>query len=124
MWRSADSSRRSVGSSTQALKLVRIEPLSAARVCAALYFAFGLLLPLFIFLVDRPSTWSWAHVVMTLMVPFAYAVLGALMGGVGAWIYNAVALRFGGLEVSLSRVAQAQVDQTPDPRAGVSAGNE
>lgn len=94
-------------------RVVRIEHFQLPA-CAALYFVLGLLLPLFILFVDRPSTWSFANLAFTLLVPFGYALLGGLMGGVGAWVYNAAALRVGGLELTLSP-AEATTDEDRVP---------
>ena len=38
---------------------------------------------------------------LAVILPFFYAAIGFLMGALGAWIYNLVARRIGGIKISL-----------------------
>ena len=95
-------------------RIVRIEPLAAAKIAGAMYFALGLLFIPF-FALGGPSSWNrgWSDVGFALAAPFIYGVFGLLFGWLGSWLYNGVARWFGGLEVTVSSGDGPDPEQRP-----------
>ena len=82
--------------------LLRVGPLSAAKVVGAIYFALGLLfMPLFVAMGFGHGGVAWSDLAFALAAPVAYGLMGGLAGGFGALIYNRVARWIGGLELTL-----------------------
>lgn len=50
-------------------------------------------------------------IVLALFMPVFYGVLGFLFGALGAWLYNAIACRQGGIRIEL-KVTDGSVDPT------------
>jgi hypothetical protein len=90
--------------------LKRIAPLSAGKVLTLLYGAMGLLfMPLFLLLSVITSRLPHSQgglplvfgIGFALAAPVIYAVMGFLIGVIGAAIYNLVAKLVGGIEVEV-----------------------
>ena len=90
--------------------LKSVAPLSAGKVLALVYFAFGLLfIPFFLLMVAMSANLPAAQrgifaVVGTgfaIFIPLCYAAMGFLGGVIGAAIYNLVAKMIGGIEVEV-----------------------
>lgn len=91
-------------------RLKRIAPLQLGKILAVLYGAMGLLAaPVFLIisLVGSTSGQKAAvpavlgGLVGVVLVPIFYAVMGFLIGVVGAFLYNLVARWVGGIEVEV-----------------------
>lgn len=87
-------------------KLKSVNVFSAAKVFGLIYASFGLLLGLFLLAtgiayyddMDGPVKSNAEVWLSTLELPLFYGLLGVLMGGFGAFIYNIIADSVGGLE--------------------------
>jgi len=86
-------------------KIKSVDVFSAAKVFGLIYASFGLLLGLFLaatgiaYYDAEGNAQSQAEgLLSTLQLPFFYGLLGALMGGFGAFAYNILSDLAGGLE--------------------------
>ena len=87
---------------------------SCARIVGATYGAMGLIFcPLFAVgailgaLFGSQSNSGMTIIgslTLALLMPIAYGALGFVSGALGAWVYNFVAQRFGGIEIELRDV--------------------
>ena len=77
-------------------QITHISPLQTAKVLAVMYFVIALpfLLLMLVMPGPRPPFFSGFLLVM----PFFYALFGFLFTLFGAWVYNSVAQRIGGIE--------------------------
>jgi hypothetical protein len=84
-------------------RLVRVDPLQAAKISAALYFLVGLLVtPFFYFsYVIAPAGLGFTPGLIV-GLPFLYAGVGFAFTALGCAVYNALARRLGGVEIELS----------------------
>ena len=99
-------------------RLERIALVSAARISGALYFVLGCVGGVFLAFAD-PAFSGWRRIALALGVPFLYGIMGAVLGGAGAWLYNVAARRLGGLEFNISRV-----DSVPEPDGEAAGGGD
>lgn len=78
-------------------QIVNISPIQTAKVFALLYFLFSL--P-FVGFMAITMSFSGASAPMGFLVlfPFVYLVFGFVFTAMGAWLYNIVAKRVGGIE--------------------------
>ena len=82
-------------------RLVHIAPLQTAKVLAAIYFVISVPIAL---LMAIPAVLGFGQhgagmaLLMVILTPFLYALGGFLFTLLGAWIYNLVAARLGGIE--------------------------
>ena len=93
-------------------RLTRIDPLSAAKMYGALLAVIGLIIGTFIslFAVLGATFAEEANGVMALLLgagaivvaPMFYGVLGFVVGGIQAWVYNVFAVRVGGIGIELT----------------------
>ena len=82
-------------------RLVHIAPLQTAKVLAAIYFVISVpiaLLMLIPVLLGFGQQGAGMALLMVILTPFLYALAGFLFTLLGAWIYNLVAARLGGIE--------------------------
>ncbi|HNF65503.1 MAG: hypothetical protein JSR94_09365 [Proteobacteria bacterium] len=82
-------------------RLVHIAPLQTAKVLAAIYFVISVpiaLLMLIPVLLGFGQQGAGMGLLMVILTPFLYALAGFLFTLLGAWIYNLVAARLGGIE--------------------------
>lgn len=91
-------------------RIKRITPLQLGKILAVLYGAMGLLAaPVFLLLVLAGSASGQntalpavlVGVVGAVLAPILYAVLGFLIGVIGAFLYNLIARWVGGIEVEV-----------------------
>jgi hypothetical protein len=82
-------------------RLIRVAPLSAAKIAAVMYGVLSLALVPFFML---PALFGaqgapplWAPI---LFIP-PYVGMGFVMTAIGVWLYNVIAARLGGLEITL-----------------------
>lgn len=87
-------------------QIIRISPLQTAKVFAALWFAFTIpmilimAIPMVLMQNSPPNPFSFFLIAM----PFIYALIGFVFTLFGAWVYNFVAARLGGIEFTLQDV--------------------
>ena len=95
-------------------RLKRIEPLSLAKIAAAIYAVFGILAAFIVAgssligMAVRPSgpfpsgfPVAGTFAVAVLM-PFAYAAMAFVVGLISGWLYNFLAEKLGGIEIELA----------------------
>ncbi|WP_111670764.1 DUF3566 domain-containing protein [Algoriphagus litoralis] len=51
---------------------------------------------------EIPMIGAGLGIFMLILIPIVYGVIGFVIGALGAWVYNFVARKFGGLEIELS----------------------
>lgn len=83
-------------------QIARISLFQTAKVIAVLYLVFGIigLAVMVIRSMVQPEAGGFA--LSFLLVPFIYALVGFVLVMVFGWIYNQVAKRVGGIEVTLA----------------------
>lgn len=90
-------------------QIVFIAPRQTAKVIAILWIAFTLpfvaAMALALFASGAPNRPNPASL---LIFPLLYGVFGYLFTLIGAWLYNQVARRFGGIEYETSEMSAAQ----------------
>ncbi|MFZ0313815.1 MAG: DUF3566 domain-containing protein [Candidatus Korobacteraceae bacterium] len=106
-------------------RLRSIDVLSSAKILAVVQAVIGILIG-FCFLLFgiagaalAPSHQKLGMVgiiVLAVLMPVFYGVLGFVMGAVWAWVYNLAAQSIGGLELQLDAVPAAYL--APPPAAG------
>lgn len=84
-------------------RLKRIAPLQAGKLCACMYGAMSLLFVPFILFASlvggqRFNGLGMGMGMMAIFLPVLYAILGFVIGALGAVIYNLIAGWLGGLE--------------------------
>jgi hypothetical protein len=95
------------------MEIKRIGVVSAAKIVGALYFSLGLIMGFFFACAgllglaaeassEFADTSSVFFLVFACATPIVYGVIGAIMGAIGAAIYNVVAGVIGGLEIEFS----------------------
>ena len=90
-------------------QLLTVSPHQAAKVVALLWLAFTLPFVLLMGLVfsfsDAPQK---PPIGFLALMPLFYALFGYLFTLLGAWLYNLIAKRFGGIEFTTVEVKDAQ----------------
>ncbi|MCC2962559.1 hypothetical protein LK540_19200 [Massilia sp. IC2-278] len=89
-------------------QVVSVSILQNAKVMAALYFAISL--P-FTLLMTIPALMGQGQgagfsIVMLVLMPFLYTLIGFVFTLVGAWVYNVIAARIGGFEFTTAEVGK------------------
>ena len=91
-------------------QIIRIAPLQTAKVLAVLYFAitlpFIILSTLFMWAIPGDRTSSFSGFI--LLTPILYALFGFVFTLFGAWVYNLVAQRIGGIEFETEEISAAR----------------
>jgi hypothetical protein len=91
-------------------QILRISPLQTAKMLAALYFVFTIPFVLLMFAImmltpgPKPPFYFGGFM---LIAPFFYAIFGFLFTLLGAWIYNLLAAKIGGVEFTVREVPDA-----------------
>ena len=88
------------------LVLTRIAPWPAARLLAAFYLVVGVVIAPFLFLAtllapEETTGGRALGVLLTFFLPFLYAFIGFLTGGLGGLLYNLLARLLGGIPLLL-----------------------
>ncbi|WP_296948263.1 hypothetical protein [uncultured Massilia sp.] len=78
-------------------RLVSISKLQTAKVMAALYLVISIPLAL-VSMIPLALQGQPVSVVMLLLVPVLYTAIGFVFTFLGAWLYNGIAARIGGIE--------------------------
>ena len=81
-------------------KLSSINVASVFKMSLVLGAAAGILVGFVMMIVDLIDQRFMEGVVTLVLAPILYGVLGALVNALMAWIYNLVAARLGGIEVT------------------------
>lgn len=93
------------------LVLTRIAPWPAARMLAVLYLVLGILITplMMLYAIFNPEAEEYraVGVVMTIFMPFLYALIGLVTGAVGGALYNMFARMFGGIPLGFEPVGDA-----------------
>jgi hypothetical protein len=87
-------------------QLIRVAPRQTAKVMAVLWFLFTLPFVLLMSLVFMKAHGPKPPVGFVLLMPVFYAVFGYIFTLIGAWLYNVVAKRVGGIEFTTEEVAE------------------
>jgi len=87
-------------------KIKTIVPKSLARVSGFLYGLLGLIGGLIVFVISLFSLatghgFAWFGLIAIILFPLGYGIMGLIFGYVGAWIYNFVAKKVGGIEIEV-----------------------
>ncbi len=94
------------------MELKRIGVLSLAKINTIMMAVFGLLLGLFIALVNvivpsaEGDTLSDLGIFIVIILPILYAVMGFVFGALSAIFYNFIAKWFGGIEFEVAKPVQ------------------
>jgi hypothetical protein len=85
-------------------QILHFSKLQSAKVMAVLYLVLSIPLTLIALLppllMHQPVPWS-----MLLIMPIAYTLVGFVFTFLGAWIYNGVAAKLGGIEITVAQAA-------------------
>lgn len=89
-------------------QIQRVSPMQAAKVMAALWFIITLpmILLMSIPMMFMPGPKPPMFGGFMLVMPFLYALFGFLFVLIGAWIYNWVASKLGGIEFDLKETPE------------------
>jgi hypothetical protein len=81
----------------------RISVHQTAKVLAIIYGSLGLIFSPLIWLASRADPQQGMPLWLVVLFPLLYAVFGYIATAIGAAVYNAVAARIGGVEVTLTQ---------------------
>ena len=79
-------------------QLINISPIQTAKVFAVLYFLISIPFVVFIAISFSFSPGPKMPIGFLVLFPFMYLIFGFIFTVVGAWVYNLVARRIGGIE--------------------------
>jgi len=105
-------------------RLQSIGVFSCAKIFAVVHAAFGVLIGLIFLLIGvigtaiAPGEQKFGMIgiiVVAVLMPFVYGILGFIMGAVWAFVYNLAAETLGGLELELEAVAVPALSPPPQP---------
>jgi hypothetical protein len=82
-----------------------IEVFQTAKVIDILYGVLGVILALFWFVGLMVSGRPVAAIAALIFGPFIYGIASFIITAIGAWLYNQVASRFGGVQFELTQKA-------------------
>lgn len=89
-----------------AKRITRIEPWQTAKTLAALYFVLGLLGAVLLFLIPGSAFNAAGEekpgIGLFLAMPVIYAVAALIFVPIACWIYNLVASKLGGIEITIT----------------------
>ena len=88
-----------------------INPFQAAKLLAAMYIAIGVIFIPLVILGDMISPNSEVSIDASLLAPFEYAAGAFLLVPILCWLYNIIAERIGGIEVTLGEVEPHPVSE-------------
>lgn len=99
-------------------QLTYVAPKQTAKVMGLLWVGFTLpLILIMMVMIGASSAPNKPHVLVFLVFPVMYGICGYLFTLFGAWVYNQVAKRFGGIEYSTTDAQQgvpADRSNSPD----------
>ena len=84
-------------------QITAISLVQTAKVAAAIYFVLACVGAVFFALISLVSG-KFGGFLFAIIVPFLYAAVGFVVVFIGAWIYNQVAKRVGGVEFTVTEV--------------------
>ncbi len=83
-------------------QITHISPLQTAKILAVMYFVISL--PLLMLMLAMPGSRPPFMSGFLIVLPFIYALFGFLFTLFGAWVYNFIAQRIGGIELTLQDI--------------------
>jgi len=93
-----------------AKRITRFEPWQTAKTMAGLYFLLGLIAAVLMLLVPAGTFEAVGEqkpgMGMIIAMPIAYAIGALIFVPIGCWLYNLVAARLGGIEVTVTDTAR------------------
>ena len=90
--------RRAVNKSEKrAVVLKRIDPLAAAKLEAVIFAIFGLLVGVFMSAFSAVIGFPYGAISI-IILPIIYGIGGFIVGAIGAFLYNVIADKIGGLK--------------------------
>ena len=100
-----------------------VDVMSCAKMMGTIYGCLGLIfLPFLLlgfgslmFVQNSPKAPGIALLLLGLLAPFIYGVMGFLMGAFTAWVYNLVARKIGGIRLELKPDGSGPTFATPSP---------
>jgi hypothetical protein len=92
-------------------QILTISPLQTAKIMAILWFVISLPFLLFmgVAMLSMPDGTRGAFGGMMIFMPFMYAISGFLFTLIGAWVYNMLTKRMGGIEYTAIEVADTAI---------------
>lgn len=92
-------------------QILNISPLQTAKIMAALWFVISLPFLLFmgVMMCTMPGEARAAFGGMMLFMPVFYAISGFIFTLIGAWVYNMLAKRIGGIEYTSMEVSDITI---------------
>ena len=87
-------------------QIVNVSVLQNAKVMAALYFVFSIPFGLLMMLPVMTQGGAGFSVLMLVLLPLLYTLLGFVFTLIGAWVYNLIAARVGGFEFTTTEVGK------------------
>ena len=88
-------------------QIVQVSVLQSAKVVAGIYFVIAIPIAFFCALFALFNGQGPSGLMMAVFVALGYAIGGFLSSLLGAWIYNLVAARIGGVEFSTVEVGSS-----------------
>ncbi|MES2153080.1 MAG: hypothetical protein V4508_25150 [Pseudomonadota bacterium] len=88
-------------------QLIHVAPIQTAKVFAALYLVITIPFVVIILLAQLFANGPGMPWYVLICMPLLYAVMGFVFSALGAWIYNLVASRIGGIEFTTVDVSDA-----------------
>ena len=92
-------------------QILTISPLQTAKIMAALWFVISLPFLLFmgVAMMTMPDGTRGAFGGMMIFMPVFYAISGFLFTLIGAWVYNMLAKRIGGIEYTSVEISETAI---------------
>ena len=87
-------------------QIVNVSLLQNAKVMAALYFVLSIPFALIMMLPVMTQGGNGGSILMLVLLPLLYTLLGFVFTLIGAWVYNLIAARVGGFEFTTSEVGK------------------
>lgn len=85
-------------------QIVNVSILQNAKVMAALYFAISIPIMLIMMIPMMSQEGAGFSLMMLVLMPVLYTLIGFVFSLVGAWVYNLIAARVGGFEFTTTEV--------------------
>jgi len=88
-------------------QIVNVSILQNAKVMAALYFVISIPMALIMMIPMMAQEGGGFSLMMLVLMPVLYTLIGFVFSLVGAWVYNLIAARVGGFEFTTAEVDKA-----------------
>lgn len=87
-------------------QIVHVAILQNAKVMGALYLVISLPVALIMFFPMMAQEGGGVSLLMLVLTPVLYTLIGFVFTLIGAWVYNLIAARIGGFEFTTSEVGK------------------